>query len=809
MGGGGDAANDLAWVRSRSDLGSLLRQLRRREARRRGARELSYRDLAARTGWSHAIIGQYMTGAVVPPTDRFDVLIRMLGAGPAEQHVLATARDRIEDQRRAPAARAGVRTRPDPPGPPSVVPRQLPLAARHFTGREAELAMLGELADQAARAEGTVLTVVIDGTAGIGKTTLAVHAAHRMAGRFPDGQLYVDLQGFDPAGSPVDPSEAVRCFLDALEVPAARVPASRDAQAALYRSILAGRRMLVLLDNARDASQVRPLLPGTPGCLVIATSRNRLTGLIRAEHAQPLTLGLLTAAESHKLLAGRLGAGRVTAELTATQAIVAQCAGLPLALSIFAARAAAQPRFPLAALVAGLHRPSDPDPDSDIRAVFSWSYCHLPGRAAQVFRLLGLHPGHAIGIAAASALTGDGTASVTTALADLATAHLVDEQAPGRFACHDLLRAYALDLAIEHETEEGRHACLRRMHDYYLQTAFAAAMRLDPLRDPVTLPSPLPGVHPDEFADRKQALAWFRAEHDALLACIRLAHRDQRHAYTWHLAWTLADYLDRRGHWHAWADTHKTALEAARHLGDSRAEAYAHRGIGRAFDRVGRYNDAQEHLRDALRLYEELGDRTGQAHALLNLAGLYERQGRYAESLASAEQALPLFRDAGHETGQANSLNVIGWCQARLGNHGLALTYCEEALALHHKSGDLLGTANTFDSLGYAHHNLGGYEAASASYRSALDLFREMGDRYYEAVALTHIGDTELAAGNAPAARDAWLWALSILEPLDRTETDQAATRCDCPDAALVRAKLRESGAGSLGPGPGAGTTVD
>ena len=430
--GPGPAREVFARVRSQQDLTSLLRQLRRREARSRSGRELTYRELAAKTGWSHAIIGQYLTGKVLPPTDRFDALIRILGAASAEQGALATARDRIEELRRTPsiagggrpgtvpppglAARAGAAPDRAPDKPSQVMPRQLPLAARHFTGRQAELAVLIDLADQAAKADGTVVIVVIDGTAGIGKTALAVHAAHRAADRFPDGQLYVNLRGFDPAGLPIEPSDATRGFLDAFVVPGACVPAGFDAQVGLYRSFLAGRRMLVLLDNARDVGQVRPLLPGTPGCLVVVTSRNRLTGLILAEHAQPLTLGLLPATEAHDLLASRLGADRMAAEREAAQEIIDQCAGLPLALSIVASRAAAQPCFPLAALAAelphtcaGLAGPHSGDPDTDVREVFSWSYHRLPDQSARVFRLLGLHSGPDIGAAAAAALAGADT----------------------------------------------------------------------------------------------------------------------------------------------------------------------------------------------------------------------------------------------------------------------------------------------------------------------------------------------------------------------------------------------------------------
>ncbi len=702
-------AREVAWVRSQQDLTSLLRQLRRREARRRGGRELTYRELAAKTGWSHAIIGQYLTGKVLPPTDRFDALVRILGAASAEQGALATARDRIEELRRKPSMAGGLpdgggspggsfpgdgrpssgrpgtvppprpaaqadAADPTPDGPSRVTPRQLPLAARHFTGRQAELAVLIDLADQAAKADGTVVIVVIDGTAGIGKTALAVHAAHRAADRFPDGQLYVNLRGFDPAGLPIEPSEAIRGFLDAFVVPGACVPAGFDAQVGLYRSFLAGLRMLVLLDNARDVGQVRPLLPGTPGCLVVVTSRNRLTGLILAEHAQPLTLGLLPAAEAHDLLASRLGADRMAAEREAAQEIIGQCAGLPLALSIVASRAAAQPCFPLAALAAelphtsaGLAGPHSGDPDTDVREVFSWSYHRLPDQSARVFRLLGLHSGPDIGVAAAAALAGAGTRSTQAALAELANAHLQTEQAPGRFACHDLLRAYASELARTLDAAHERQAALHRVYDYYLHSALAAAMQLDPVREPITLAPPGPGVTPETFTSYNEAFAWFTGEHQVLLASIDLARRERGDRYAWQLAWAIADYLDRRGYWDDWAATQHAALAAARRLMDGSGEAHAHRGIGCACDRLGRYDEACDHLQQALGLYRKLGNCAGEAGTRLDLAGLCERQGRYQESLTHAQQALRLFQGADRQAGQADALSVIGWLQAKLG----------------------------------------------------------------------------------------------------------------------------------------------
>jgi tetratricopeptide (TPR) repeat protein len=555
--------------------------------------------------------------------------------------------------------------------------------------------------------------------------------------------------------------------------------------------------MLVLLDNAHDVEQVRPLLPGACGSLVIVTSRNRLTGLIVAEHAQPLTLGLLSADEARELLAGRLGAARMAEEHEAAQEIIDRCTGLPLALSVVAARAASQPTFPLATLAAELSHTGSlyGDPDTDVRAVFSWSYHRLGAAAARLFRLLGLHPGRDTGVLAAAALMGTDVGSAASALNELATVHLLTEHMPGRFSCHDLLRAYGAQLAHRLDDEPQRRAAQRRLTDYHLRSAYAAAMQLAPARRPITPPPSRPAVAAETFNGYQQAFSWFVDEHHALLATIGLT----QDRYVWQLAWALADYLDRRGHWHDGVTTHHAALEAARRLADRSAEAYAHRGIGCAHDRLGRYDDARGHLEQALVAYRDLGDNAGEAQTQLNLAALCERQGLYPESLDHVQEAFRLFQAADDQAGQANSLNGMGWSQARLGNHADALLFCRQALALHEKTGDRLGMANTLDTLGYVHHGLGDHEAASAAYRRALEIYRALGNRYYEAVALSHIGDSELAAGRVRAARGVWSRALSILDPLDRADTDQVATRRDCPDAALVRAKLRESG-GDCGP---------
>jgi Tfp pilus assembly protein PilF/transcriptional regulator with XRE-family HTH domain len=764
------------------DLALVLRQLRRREARQRRDAEVTYRQLAAKTGWSHAVIGQYFTGKVLPPTDRFDILIGLLGATPAEQGALATARDRVEESGRAPTIARGNRPRP--------VPRQLPADVSGFAGRDHELAELTTLLDAGGQASAIVISA-LSGTAGIGKTALAVHWAHRMTGRFDDGQLYVNLRGFDPGGTAMIPAEALRGFLEALEVPADSIPADLPAQVNLYRSLLAGKRMLVLLDNARDAEQIRPLLPGAPGCLVLVTSRNRLTSLVAIEGAHPLTVDLFDPAQARQLLAARLGAARVAAEPDAVEQIIALCARLPLALAIMAARAAVQPRFPLAVLANRLRdsrsgRDGDAldaldggDPVTDLRAVFSWSYHTLSPPAARLFRLLGLHPGPDLDVPAAASLAGVPATGVDRLLAELTDATLVSEHSPGRYAFHDLLRAHAIELAADTGSERERHAAVRRALDHYVHTAAAATHLLDPYQDQVTLPAPQPGVTLAALHTHPEALAWFAREHPVLLGAIVLATRYGFDAHAWQLAATVRVFFERRGHWHDLVATQGAGLDAANRLADRTAQARSRSDLARAYAYLGNYDDAGEHLQRALELFEELGDRVGQANTRLRLGGLLALQGRHPAALDHARQAWQLYRAVGHQDGCAKALNNIGWYHAQLGEYRETLIWCGQALAQHRKLGDRRGQADTLDSLGYAHLHLVDHEQAAACYREAIELFGQLGDRYNESYSLNRLGDVRLAAGDPGAARAAWHRALAILTDLDH------------PDGPEVRTKLR------------------
>jgi DNA-binding SARP family transcriptional activator/tetratricopeptide (TPR) repeat protein len=656
------------------------------------------------------------------------------------------------------------------------VPAQLPMAVRGFTGRAALLDRLdGLLAGDGATA---VVVSAMSGAAGVGKTALAVHWAQRVTHHFPDGQLYLNLRGFDPGGSAMSPAEAIRRLLDAFQVPPGRVPVSFDAQIGLYRSLLAGKRVLVVLDNARDAEHVRPLLPGAPGCLAVVTSRNQLTGLVAAEGAVPLALDLLSPAEARDLLANRLGADRVAAEPAAVDDIIESCARLPLALAIVAARAAVNATVPLTAVAGQLRRArldglDGGDPFTDVRAVLSWSYQVLDAESARLFRLLGLHPGPDIAAPAVASLAGRTAAQVRPLLAELAGAHLVTEHAPGRYTFHDLLRAYATELVHTADPDAERRAAAARMLDHYLHTAHAAALLLQPHREPIV---PLAAGAAEPLADYAQAVGWLTAEQPVLLA---LVQRSDSHA--WQLAWTLTTFLSRRGNWRDLAVSHRSALVAAQRRADRAGQAHAHRGIALASIELGHDDDAENHHHAALQLFTEVGAQTGQAQTHLDLALVRERQGRHADALEHAHQALELFRRAGNRFGQANALNAVGWHAAMLGEFEQTLVHCELALTTLRQMGDRFGQAATSDTLGYAHHHLGHHRQAVIHYQQALDLSRTLGDRYHEAVVLIHLGDLHRDAGAPAAAHAAWQGALETLEQLGH------------PDAEQVRAKLRQA----------------
>nr|WP_246211444.1 BTAD domain-containing putative transcriptional regulator [Phytoactinopolyspora alkaliphila] len=673
--------------------------------------------------------------------------------------------------------------------PPSgrVVPRQLPAAVDGFSGRESALTALDCLlgpSDEPGSLPPSV--AVITGTAGVGKTTLAVHWAHRVAEHFPDGQLYADLRGYDPSAEPAQPATVIREFLDALQVASQRIPDGAVAQAGLFRSQMAGRRMLVLLDNARDADQVVPLLPGAPGCLVLVTSRDHLAGLTVTYGARPVALDLLQPDEVRRLLARRLGHDRVAAEPAAVEEITRRCAGLPLALAIVAARARMHPGHSLAALAGELRDVLGAlGHTADVRAVFSWSYGALGELEARVFRLAGgLHPGPGCTIDAASSLAGIPVSRARAALAVLTRVSLLTEDIPGRFSCHDLLRAYATELCATHDAD--RDLARRRMVDHYVHSAYGAARQLHGQLGGIAPGEAGPGVSVSGFAGADAAMSWFTAERSALLAVLDLAGRLGLDEHVCRLAQTMFFALHRQGRWHDRAETQRTAVAAAQRLGDPVEEVRAHRDLAWALADLGRFDDAHGSLDTALERGHD--DRGGEAwtHHYRDL--VYTIQGRDADALVAARRAYDMFDQLGDESGQALALTSIGWHHGRLGNYGQARELCEHAVVLHEKLGNIAFEAHTWSCLADTHLRQGDDTAAATCYRRALELFRRTGDLYAEASILAHVGACHHRAGDHTAADEQWRRAHALLSERDPSTTDQIHRQLESIDRAAANA---------------------
>ncbi|HEV2348071.1 MAG TPA: BTAD domain-containing putative transcriptional regulator [Actinocrinis sp.] len=691
---------------------------------------------------------------------------------------------------------------PQPSTTVRVVPRQLPSAFRHFCGRAEELKALTDALDQAGDGpqRGTVAIAMVDGTAGVGKTSLAVAWAHQVADRFPDGQLYADLRGFDPAAeSEAASADVIRRFLDAFAVPPERIAPDPETQAALYRSLLADRRVLIVLDNAASAEQVRPLLPGNSGCAVVVTSRRRLTGLVVGEGAKALSLGYLKSWEARDLLARLLGPERVAAEPEAADALIELCAGLPLALSIVANRAAVHARSSLTALVAELRTASSrldalstDDETTNPRAALSWSYRKLTAAQARMFRLLGEHPCADVSARAAASLAGVPLRQARGLLGELVRTHLVEEHALDRYSMHDLVRAYAREEAEACDAETDRREAIGRVLDHYLHTGRAAAMLANPVRAPLGLPPALPGVVPGELASYDEATAWFEAEHKTVLSVIAHAAEAGFDRHAWQIPWTLTTFQNRLGHYRAWAWCQQTALAAARRTADLPAQADALRNLGRVALRLQSYGEALDRLLAALEIYRQAGDRSGQADAHLEIARVHDRTDRFAVALDHALLAYGLYQQAGDPVGPAYALNAAGWYCTKTGRFHAALDYCRRALDLHLGLGDSQALADTWDSLGYVHHHLGHTREALDCYEHAAELYEQLGARHDLAATLERIGDSREMAGAQAAARDAWRRALSILSGLDHSDADRVRAKLTAAAAATRTTALRD-----------------
>ncbi|MER5268356.1 BTAD domain-containing putative transcriptional regulator [Actinosynnema sp. NPDC002837] len=705
-----------------------------------------------------------------------------------------------------------------------VVPRQLPAAPAPFTGRVPELTELdralvaatGDGADAsgdpvtgtgtsaragAIPATGAVAISAVGGVGGVGKTWLALAWAHRNLHRFPDGQLFVDLHGFSPTGEPTDPADALRGFLTAL---GATTDGTQSDPGALYRNLMAGRRALVLLDNAASADQVVPLLPGNPTCTVLVTSRTSLPSLIDRHGAHHLPLGVLTPAESRALLAARLGGHRTDAEPDAVDELVGLCGRHPLALAITARHAATRPRLPLAELAAELREAGlemldhDTDLTASLPAVLSWSLRHLTERQRMVFVQLGIAPGPDTDLPAAASLTGLTPTEARKALRVLEDHSLLDRHPHGRYAMHDLVRAYATT-ADEHLPEPAREAALERVADFYLHTAHAADHLLNPYRPPIRLDPPAPGVQSHPLPDRATALAWMDAHHLHLLAVQQDAVARRDHRVVWQIAWTLGTFHRLRGHIHDDLAVWQAAAEAATHLPDPGTHILAHRLLGHANAELERHERAIDHLHQALALARQHHDLAQQAHTHHALTWAWEQRGNDRKALDHARHALDLFRALGSPVWEATALNMVGWHAARLGEYEVAREHCQAALDLYRRHDDLDGEADTLDSFGWIEHHTGHHRRAVEHYRQALDLYHAVGNTAEAADTLDNLAHPHLALGDHAEARAAWREALDLYRQQGR-DTDAERVRRQLAD--LEPASIRTGKAGSGGPGP-------
>ncbi|WP_405959427.1 tetratricopeptide repeat protein (plasmid) [Streptomyces sp. NBC_00868] len=618
----------------------------------------------------------------------------------------------------------------------------------------------------------------IAGTGGIGKTSLALQWAHRTRHRFPDGQLWVNLHGYD-AGSPPSTDQVLDSFLTELGVAADRIPHTTDAKAALYRSLLAGHRILIVLDNAATPEQIRALLPGEPGCLVMVTSRSRLSGLVARDGAHRISLDILTPAESHTLLAGIIGPARTHREPEAAAQLAHHCAHLPLALRIAAERIAARPHLTIADFVHDLttehqrlNELATDDETTAVRGVFSWSYHALPEEAARAFRLLGPHPGPSISLDAAAALTGTTRAATRRLLDTLVGVHLLTETTAERYQFHDLLRDYAAECAAADEPADSLDASTSRLYTWYLHTAHAALYAYYPHHPEVPL-DPRPATcHPLAFTDRDHARTWFAAEHTTLVTLVRQAPAAGQHTVGWQLPNALDCYLDSVRHTVDQVAVHRMGLAAAQHLDHHLGQQWAYGHLGCALQNAHRDEEAIVYFQRGAEIARQIGHAFGEAACLGDLSRSYNVLGRYAEAAEHSRRALDIYRFIGHQRNQAVSLSNLGNALSGLGLRDQGLVHMQEAIDTASKIGDVVLESLSLQRLAAILHQLGRTDDAVTTLQKAAELIRPFGVDYSYAEVLRDLGDLQAAAGALGQATRAWQEALAIFTGI---EPDEAA----------------------------------
>lgn len=656
--------------------------------------------------------------------------------------------------------------------PTADVVSALPMDTPDFTGRDAELAAIHDLTAEAERA---VVICTLAGMAGVGKTKLAVHAAHELvrAGRFDEIQLWADLRGFDPTSPPAEPAAVLEGFLGLLGVPRQLIPADPAQRAALYRDRLAGRRALVLLDNAADEEQVRALLPGSPGCLVLVTSRRDLPDL---DGAHPLSLDVFSTEEAVALLARIAGEERITADPAAADRVVQLCGHLPIAVSLAAQRLRRRPSWPAATLaeklaaarLAELHGSS-----RAIRAVFDLSYRALPPTSRRVFRLLGLHPADDVTAWSVAALADIEPREAEEILESLLDEHLVQQSTPARYRLHDLLRVYARERADDPDRDEA----VRRLLVWYLHTAERASRTLDPNGRPAPLDPEDTPKHVPDFADRTAAGDWCEAERPGLGSLVRAAVDRGEHGLAWRLPCALLSFFYLRKHWNDWVTTHELGLAAARRCGEVLGQARMLNNLGVFHSDRGRLDEAVSCHTAASPLFREVGDHLGEAWNLNNLGVAHNDLGQLTEAVDCYRRALPMFRLVGGVHGESITLSNLGDAYRQLAHVEQALTCLRRALDMQRRTGNLAGQRFTLCCLGDLHRDTGRRARAIADYRRALAISRDLGDRRGVAKLLDRLANTLDSAGRAADARDCWREAHRILLDLGDPQADTVLAR--------------------------------
>jgi tetratricopeptide (TPR) repeat protein/transcriptional regulator with XRE-family HTH domain len=671
---------------------------------------------------------------------------------------------------------------------PVPIPRQLPATIRDFTGRAADLFALDTLlptdADGTRTGQpGAVVISAIDGTAGIGKTTLAVYWGHRKRHRFPDGTLYANLRGYGP-GSPATPSEVLDGFLRALGTPPGRIPGTEDGRAALFRSLLDGRRVLVVLDNASSSEQVRPLLPASPGCLALITSRSSMTGLVVSQGAARISLDLLPFDEALVLLRGIVGDARADAEPQALTDIVRACARLPLALRIAGARAASRPHLRLGDLRVELLDGQTlldalslaGDEATAVRAVFAWSYRALPAAQAVVFRRLGLHPGVEIDLYATAALADATPDQVRRDLEVLANVHLIEPVAPHRYLAHDLLRAYALERTSQEDTPKQRSDALNRLLGFYLHTADAAdrtvMLRIRASTD--AAPAPL---HAPVFASLRQAMTWFEVEYANLTAAARRAGEIGLHAVAWQLPAALNGLFDMCGRRADWIAALEDGLIAARALGDRRGERYTLESLATTLADHQRPAEAVDFGRQAVAIARQEPDRIGEALALAHLGWAYLGAKRHGDAALCFRQSSEICQTMDSAWHEAIAISGLGRAYLGLGRFEEALDCQQRALNAFRQADDRGREGFTLRLLGEVHLAANRLDLALACHTHALQIASRVGNRSHQAAALECLGTDLHHAGDSAGARDRWQRALEIFEQLGDLHADEIRAR--------------------------------